>query len=93
MCVEYSGTGAVITSSPRVPGRVMITNIGLAPAPPRFSGVENHNIPSNAGIDFDQSAHRSSATDAVGKNLLICIKADLFERVHINKAKGKGERS
>jgi hypothetical protein len=31
--------------------------------------------------------------DAVGKNLLICIKADFFERVHTVKAHAKGERS
>jgi hypothetical protein len=29
--------------------------------------------------------------DAIGKNLLICIKADFLERVH--KAHAKGERS
>jgi hypothetical protein len=31
--------------------------------------------------------------DDVGKNLLICVKAGLFERVHTVKAQGKGERS
>jgi hypothetical protein len=31
--------------------------------------------------------------DAAGKNLLIYVKADLFERGHTVKAQGKGERS
>jgi hypothetical protein len=42
---------------------MMITNSRLArlrppapPAPQRLSGGQNHNNPSNAGIDFDQSA-------------------------------------
>jgi hypothetical protein len=31
--------------------------------------------------------------DAVAKNLLICVKAGLLERVHTVKAQGRGKRS
>src|SRR6516162_1402298 len=60
MCVEYSGSDAVIPSLLcAFPGR-MIMNNSLArlrqPVPPTFGVVKNHNNPSNAGIDFDQSA-------------------------------------
>jgi hypothetical protein len=60
MCVEYSGTGAVITSPPRV-ARQSDDNeqsACLAAATDRNASrvVKTVNNPSNAGIDFDQSA-------------------------------------
>src|SRR6516164_869724 len=79
MCVEYSGSDAVIPLSLcAFPGR-MIMNNSLArlrqPVPPTFGVVKNHNNPSNAGIDFDQSAALRLASSG-----LFCSRmADLGE--------------
>src|SRR6516164_10608935 len=55
MCVEYSGTGAVITAPLRVAPR-KDNEQRLARQKQPIWGAQNHNNPSNGGIDFDQSA-------------------------------------
>src|SRR6516225_1235676 len=59
MCVEYSGTGAVIIAPLRV-ARRNDNEHRLArlrqPGSANIWGAQDHNNSSNAGIDFDQSA-------------------------------------
>jgi len=77
MWVEYSGTGADITSSPRVPGRVMITNIGLhgwdcrLRRASRVKTIISLQTPALILINLRIDHRRQMPSP---KNLLICVK-------------------
>jgi len=77
MWVEYSRTGADITSSPRVPGRVMITNIGLhgwdcrLRRASRVKTIISLQTPALILINLRIDHRRQMPSP---KNLLICVK-------------------
>src|SRR6516165_9271201 len=57
MCVEASGTAAVMTPLCALPGKACSAEAAGSPC---IWGGQNHNNPSNAGIDFDQSGASSA---------------------------------